>query len=120
MAHKVLVYGTLKKGRGNHWRLEKSNLLGLTSIKGKMYSLGAFPGVRLDEEGTVQCEAYEVDDYTLGLLDSLEGYDPTRVDNDFYTREKVEFDLDGGTHEGFIYQIARLYGDEPVVESGVW
>lgn len=122
---KILVYGTLKAGHGNHGLLTKATRLGETSVPGKMYSLGAFPGVRLDEPGNIKCEVYEVDDFTLARLDQLEGYRDKSVSgkrNNFYTREPVRFKMDGEFHHGEIYEIVTNFlRDNPtVVESGDW
>ncbi len=85
----VFVYGSLKKGCENSEILTKSNFLGSTQTKGKnflMISLGRFPAVfNTGEDGNyaIQGELYEVDAYTLYLLDKLEG------NGEFYQRTPV-------------------------------
>jgi len=115
---KVAVYGTLKQGHGNHRLLTDSKFLGKASVKGRMYHLGGFPGVRLDEPGTVQVELYEVDNDTLRRLDRLEGYREGAADNNFYTREIVETDTEEHVS---IYQISKDYtSDKRIIASGDW
>lgn len=84
---KVFVYGTLKKGHGNHRLLRQSRYLGRCYVEGKwgMVNLGAFPAVVEAETPTkIFGEVYLIDTKTLMSLDILEGY-PT-----FYTRTKVD------------------------------
>lgn len=86
----VFVYGTLKRGRGNHRLLARSPRLGREVIAGPYFfaHLGGFPGVvKLPQgQGTTRLiggEVYEVDAETLGHLDGLEGHP------NFYCRELV-------------------------------
>lgn len=117
MSHFVFVYGTLKKGFGNHRLLEKSRFIRKAEIPGTMYNLGAFPGIRpSDSSSLVAGEIYEVDDPTLDRLDTLEGHP------NFYVRRTV--DIPGLTHWGkqaWVYYINPEYitGRSPMAE-GVW
>lgn len=120
MSNIVLTYGSLRKGFHNHGLLGMSKFLGMTDVPGKMYSLGSFPGVRLDEPGSVKCEVYEVDDLTLKRLDKLEGYRDKMSRTNFYDRLPVRFSLDGESRIGEIYQINEHYTDREVVPSGDW
>lgn len=86
--NKVLVYGTLKKGFGNHRLIERA--YGILQYKGvvrlpfKMVSLGGFPAlIPTTEVHEIECEIYEVDDECFASLDRLEGYP------NFYEREWV-------------------------------
>lgn len=126
--HRVAVYGSLKKGFGNHRLLEGSTFVGRSSTPGTMYSLGGFPGVRLggDNETSIAVEVYEVNDATLQRLDMLEGYDERRdKDDNFYNRETVKLNkLDGEPTEMdvYIYELSQSYrtNNLRLVESGVW
>ena len=78
--HRVFVYGTLKRGHGNHALLETSRFLGeAATLKTYwMITTGVFPIV-LDAvpEGfaaplAIAGEIYHVDDATLQELDGLE------------------------------------------------
>lgn len=88
--HKVFVYGTLKRGYGNHVLINKSNIL---SLKAKapginLYSSGSIPFAARGN-GTAIGELYEVDSIVLEKLDKLEGH-PV-----FYKREKTKVQLVG-------------------------
>lgn len=80
----AFVYGTLKRGFGNHWLMEEQlkakhcRLVGTAKTKHK-YPLVCGPfqvPFLLDVRGSgehVRGELYEVDSHCLGLLDDLEG-----------------------------------------------
>lgn len=76
--NKIFVYGTLKKGYGNHRFVEKSKFLNYGVIKGyKLYHTPyGFPAIfkSNDEEDFVVGEVYEVDEDTSKDVDMLEGY----------------------------------------------
>ena len=79
MTYKVFVYGTLKRGHGNHRLLESSTFLGKAQTTGKWTMVGTgmpFPYLlKYDEAngGNVLGEVYEVDGNTYADLDNLEG-----------------------------------------------
>src|SRR6056300_468716 len=85
----VFVYGTLKANHGNHRLLETSNFIRNSKIKGSLWEVSVFPGYKLEGDGTVYGEIYEVSDETLQRLDFLEGYSEDRNDN-MYNRVLVE------------------------------
>jgi len=85
--NKLAVYGTLKAGHHNHWRIENGvyKYLGATWLEdlaikdeGQYPSLFRFPGKR------AYCEVYEVDDKILEQCDILEG-----VKHGWYLRDTV-------------------------------
>ena len=110
----VAVYGSLKKGFGNHGLLTNAEFLGEDAIKGwRMLHLGGFPGI-IDgnDEEAIHIELYKVDEGEFERLDMLEGF-PS-----FYNRKKVP------TSQGdaWIYYLSEpeRYSNSDVVESGVW
>lgn len=110
--HKLLVYGTLRKGHGNHGVIFGAKHIGDTAIKGTLYSLGAFPAVTLAGETKVKCECYEIDDVALARCDRLEGH-PS-----FYKR--VEVDSEFG--KAWVYTQDHVPGVKrnKVIASGDW
>jgi len=89
------VYGTLKKGFGNH-RILNRNPLKTETIKGfKMYSNGGFPMIVESENKNdeITIEIYQVSESeTKYRLDRLEGYSPEQ-DQGMYLRRKVTTSL---------------------------
>lgn len=113
---KVFVYGTLKRGYANHIWLAENNakFIKEDSIKGVMYSLGAYPMVDITEtEGRVIGEVFEVTDACSKALDKLEGYPG------FYDKQEVNT-IDG--QEVTVYCMPdrlRKYALEEI-KSGEW
>lgn len=84
--HKLFVYGSLKRGFGNHRFLWDSVFIGTTTTADSTYSmltLGAFPAIIAEGEDAIEGELYEVDDDTLEQIDMLEG------NGAFYDRSQV-------------------------------
>ena len=83
----VAVYGSLRKGKGNHRILDndRTEYLGTTRVSGfDMYNMGSFPFIT-DGGGEITVEVYRVTDSTTAYrLDALEGY-PS-----FYNRKQVQ------------------------------
>ena len=88
----VFVYGTLKKGQGNHGLLErnKARFLGqvLTDPKYTMIKpCPSWPGVIKGGNTRILGEVYEVD--SLNPLDYLEGFNEKRPDESLFYREQI-------------------------------
>lgn len=101
--NRVLVYGTLRMGQGNHRVMERANgefVRSLNICGFRMYTLwGGYPGVvRTDDaDDWLKVELYEVPD--LEPLDWLEGYNPRNRKAGLYDRQQI--DIDG--HPAWIY-----------------
>jgi gamma-glutamylcyclotransferase (GGCT)/AIG2-like uncharacterized protein YtfP len=83
---KVVVYGSLRRGMGNHRLLERSELLSTEVIQANydMLDMGSYPGlVRSEEPNDIVVEVYSVTPETFTDIEHLEGY-PS-----FYNRENV-------------------------------
>lgn len=117
----VAVYGSLRKGMGNHGIISGNEFYKQDTLTGnfRMVSLGGFPGVvRTEEVATIVVELYKVQTQAaLSRLDMLEGYRGPDQSN-FYTREEVVTDT------GEVCDIYLLdeesYGSYERVDSGDW
>jgi gamma-glutamylcyclotransferase (GGCT)/AIG2-like uncharacterized protein YtfP len=112
MKNRVFVYGTLKKGHGNHVLLRESEYQGAAQAPPgfRMVSLGGFPGV-VEGEGEVHGEVYLVNDNTMERLDRLEGF-PS-----FYSRTLIPTPYG----PAWMYTLNQYeYGNHPAVEGGEW
>ena len=116
---KVVVYGTLRKGYGNHHLLETSSFLGncLTKDKYSMFASGIpFVNKKINKTQIVG-EVYEVTEPVLRRLDMLEGYSPEDHENSWYKREEIPVVMeDQSETNAFIYFNNVETGTE--VESG--
>lgn len=110
--HKVFVYGTLRTGSKETYK-----------VPGRLYSLGWFPGIKLtqdgDETSKVVCELREVDDETLQEFDDYEGYYKDNPEGSLYIRQKIT--SEEGV-EAWIYVYNRPDFLEPadLIPSGDW
>ena len=116
--HRVFVYGTLKRGYGNHELLSRHNaeFIGNAALPNhNMKSLGAFPAIYRTAAGypPISGELFWVSAECLKALDILEG-----VEGGLYSREK-EFIL--GVGDVFVY--VQPYPKEEVwkcVTNNIW
>jgi gamma-glutamylcyclotransferase (GGCT)/AIG2-like uncharacterized protein YtfP len=111
---KVFVYGTLMRGRSNHWYLRDSIYLGDGIITGyALYDLGSYPGVVASEKDRVKGELYSIDKETLKRLDDLE------EEGDLYLRQFTQVALDDGKIEdAYIYVCSHPVTSNNKVEFG--
>lgn len=117
----VFVYGSLKKGQGNHGVLYPSELhvptpkptkfVGNDKILGRIYDLGYYPGLKPDFDAKVHGEIYEVDAPVLERLDRLEGHP------DLYTRKEV---LTENGVKCWTYFYNGNVDNRHYIRSGVW
>lgn len=69
----LFVYGTLKRGHGNHHQLAGAGFVGEATMAGvDLHDLGPFP-MAISGEGLARGELYRVDAGTLARLDRFEG-----------------------------------------------
>lgn len=124
----VFVYGTLKKGHGNHKLLQTSEFLGQAFLpKAKMLDLGSFPALipGTHQDQAICGELYRVDDLVLRHLDYLEGHPR------FYERREVQIFAQDEIVKPFKAETAWVYflsRDSqasyekkcPLIPEGIW
>jgi len=109
------VYGTLKKGFGNHFYLERARFLGKgeTVEKYALYELEIPYVVKNKKVSTIKGEVYEVERKDLIAIDRLENH-PWH-----YKREKVRVKLEDGREvKAWIYFINPKSGLGTIVQCG--
>lgn len=117
----VFVYGTLRRGCGNHDLLTGARFVatGRTVEQLTMVDLGAFPAVVPFCGSTpIVGEIYEVDAATLERLDRLEGY-PHHYDRRRFAVEPDDADKARCTPWVYVYRRLPL-GSYDVVAGGDW
>lgn len=116
---KIAVYGSLRKGLGNHGVIKDAKFLGDFESQPEytMYSIGgSFPGLVNEGNTSVQMEVYEVGEATFEDVNNLEGF---IVEDDPYNMyNRVLIDTPYGPAYSYIYNgnTTTLF----VVESGDW
>src|SRR5262249_5253665 len=99
----LFVYGTLRRAGGHpmaHFLTAHARLVGAASAPGRLYDLGAYPGMvdAADESERVRGEVYELHEpeATLTALDRYEGCGPQDPRPWLYERQLTAVTLDGG------------------------
>ena len=103
--HRVFVYGTLKRGNGNHSLLAESKFVEASATLKPFWMITTTFPIVLDDvrddfagaHGPIAGEIYHVDDGTLAQLDRLE-----RVGRS-YDRKVTEVTENGKIVQGYIY-----------------
>lgn len=113
----VAVYGSLRKGLGNHRLLENAKYLGDFQSEPvfSLYSLGGYPGLKTNGTTSVTMEVYEVTPIEANRIDQLEGYTPGR-EATFY--DKIPIDTPYG--KASVYTYVDKIPESRLVESGDW
>lgn len=117
--HLVFVYGTLRRGsaRAMSIRFPDSKFIADAKVSGRLYDLGAYPGLLLNEsDSLVIGEVYEVDDELLNKLDDFEA-------SSSYWRKQVEISLGTRRKVCWIYvpeYNPEFYSRHTLITSGDW
>lgn len=76
----VFVYGTLRRGGSNHFRMAHARFVAEGAVRGKLYRIDWYPGFVADENaGLVKGEIFRADGATMAELDEFEGGEYRRV-----------------------------------------
>lgn len=119
MIRTVFVYGTLKRGYGNHRLLEKASFVGNATIKGfVMFDMGAFPGI-MSGKGIIHGELYNINDSILESLDRLEGYNSMYPERGLYNKTTTKAILDTRKVDSLVYVVNNPYSTT-VIPEGIW
>lgn len=113
----MFVYGTLRRGGGRAMsvRFPAARFMADAEVSGRLYDLGAYPGLLLSESGSpVIGEVYEVDDEILNKLDDFEA-------SSNYRRKQVELSLGDHRRAGWTYEPdPEFYSLRTLITSGDW
>lgn len=115
--YRVVVYGTLKAGRGNHHYLKTAEYLGEDWFDDiVLYDLGPYPGAREAPSRGIRVEVYALDEVAFGQVDDLEGYRPDAPEEGLYHRRLVP------TRHGpaWLYLYNQSVDGCPRLDAGDW
>ena len=83
----VFVYGTLRRGGSNHFRMAGAEFVSSGTVSGRLYRIDWYPGLVLDEAGDeIHGEVYSVDAEQLAALDIFEGLSAGEIEGSEYRR----------------------------------
>lgn len=110
----IFVYGTLRRGGSNHFRMEGADFVAAATVKGGLYQIDWYPGLVLDETaGDVVGEVYQVPPAVLEELDLFEGAE--------YRRLQTQVRLpDGETVSAWIWEWLGPVDETLRITSGDW
>lgn len=95
---RVFVYGTLRRGASNHFRMAGGTFVGAGRVTGWLERIDWYPGLRLDDGGgPVIGEVFEVPAETLRALDAFEGLAPGALEGPEYRRVMTRVRMTDGT-----------------------
>ncbi len=83
----VFIYGTLRRGGSNDFRMAGAEFITSGTITGRMYRIDWYPGLVLDEAGgEIHGEVYAVGLELLSALDVFEGLSAGEMEGIEYRR----------------------------------
>ncbi len=120
----VFVYGTLRRGGSNAFRMDGAEFVGPATVGGALYRISWYPGLVLDDEGRVTGEVYRVGPELLRALDEFEGLAAGEIEGSEYRRVRVEAVLGSQPDEKrvdvWIYEWTGPVEREKRIKSGDW
>lgn len=117
----VFVYGTLRRGGTNHFRMSGADLVTEGVVKGRIYRISWYPGLVLGDEGEVKGEVYSVDAGQLLELDAFEGLSAGEIEGSEYRRVKaVVFRPGGKTLSAWVWEWIGPFDGKDLLAQGDW
>ena len=120
---KVFVYGTLKVGGRFSKRFDPVRTsVKIGSIKGTLYDLGSFPGVKLNSSDEVvgEIHTYTQAEDVEKSLDRIEGYFGENHPHNLYNKKEVEVTTAEGAEICKVYEFAKDVEKFTKIKEGVW
>ncbi|MCA1031176.1 gamma-glutamylcyclotransferase [Bacillus timonensis] len=117
----VFVYGTLRKGEGNHRLLEGATCMAEQAWAiGTLYDTGyGYPAMKSAKNSRVYGELYSITESTLAALDQLEGFTAGGTHN-LYERIQQTVHTDKGSVLAYLYVAATDHLCHKPISSGDW
>jgi len=121
----VFVYGTLRRGGSNAFRMKGSKFRGPARVEGELHVISWYPGLTLKSgAGWVIGELYKVDPDLLRAIDEFEGLSAGEIEGAHYRRVKVEAQLHETTDLGiapvWAYEWQGPVDDSKRIVTGDW
>lgn len=117
----LFIYGTLRRGGSNHFRMDGAEFVGGGRIPGRIYKIDWYPALVCDGAGEVKGELYRVSEEHLLALDVFEGIVPEEGESCGYRRVKVEVTLDSGEKESaWVWEWIGDFSSALALDTGDW
>ncbi len=118
----VFVYGTLRGGGSNHFRMKGAELITTGTVAGRLYRIDWYPGLVLDDAGgEIHGEVYSVTPEQLSDLDIFEGLSAGEMEGSEYRRVPTTVvRTDSQTLTAWVWEWLGSVDDSQRVADGDW
>ena len=118
----VFVYGTLRRGGSNHFRLAGAEFVAQGTITGRMYRIDWYPGLVLDDAGDeIHGEVYSVTADQLSGLDIFEGLSAGEIEGSEYRRvQTIVVRQDSQTLSAWVWEWLGIVDESQRIADGDW
>ena len=113
----ISVYGTLRKGNGNHTLIKNAEYKGTFTSEPTygLYSLGGFPGLKENGNTAVVMEVYSVNEEEARKVDNLEGY--TENETPYFYDKKI---IPTPWGDAGVYIYVKQPNESSLIKNGDW
>jgi len=117
----VFVYGTLRLGASNAWRMGGAEHLGVARVRGRLYFIDWYPGLVRDESaGEVVGDVFRVPGRMMAALDAFEGASTEEVEGAEYCRVRCEARLGESVERPWMWEWRGVIVEECRIAGGDW
>lgn len=118
----VFVYGTLRRGGSNHFRMAGAEFVTAGTITARMYRIDWYPGIVLDESGDeIRGEVYEVGPELLNALDVFEGLSAGEIEGSEYRRVQTSVVAqDSRVLTAWVWEWVGMVDESQRLSDGDW
>ena len=121
----VFVYGTLRRGGSNAFRMEGAEFIGTGRVEGKLYVISWYPGLVPGRDlGWVSGDVFRVGPQQMRALDEFEGLAAGEIEGSEYRRVKVPVFLEeipqGEARCAWVYEWKGPVDESRQISSGDW
>jgi gamma-glutamylcyclotransferase (GGCT)/AIG2-like uncharacterized protein YtfP len=118
----VFVYGTLRRGGSNHFRMAGAEFISSGTIMGRMYRIDWYPGLVLDPTGgEIHGETYAVGPQQLAALDAFEGLSAGEIEGSEYRRvQTTVVQQDSQTLAAWVWEWLGATEESQRISDGDW
>ena len=118
----VFVYGTLRRGGSNHFRMAGADFIAAGTITGRMYKIDWYPGLELDPAGDeIHGEVFSVPLDLLAELDLFEGLSAGETQGSEYRRVLAPVvRRDSQTQDAWVWEWLGMTEEHQRLTGGDW
>jgi gamma-glutamylcyclotransferase (GGCT)/AIG2-like uncharacterized protein YtfP len=117
----VFVYGTLRRGASNHFRMHGAEFVRSGVLRGRMYRVGWYPGLVVDVQGDdLVGEIYAVGPEQLAALDLFEGLSAGEIEGSEYRRVRAAVTGGESPLEAWVWEWLGPVDERQRIAGGDW